>query len=79
MKSRTKWKLKFYLSLVGLVTLTVAIGVLFQYLAFCAWTARVRGFLPIKYELFMTMAAISFVMCITDIYLFFYLIMKRKY
>ncbi|UCC33502.1 MAG: hypothetical protein JSW53_00375 [Candidatus Bathyarchaeota archaeon] len=78
MRGRTKRKLKFYLSLLGLAVLTIVTGVFFVYLAYISWQMG-HGLGEIKYELFVTMGAILFVMCITDIFLFFHLIIKRKY
>ena len=77
MRPRTKRRLQFYLTLVGIVVLSLSIGIVFQYVAFIAWQSR-YGLLEIKYEVFIIMAAILFVMCITDIYLFFRLITKRE-
>lgn len=78
MKERTKMKLKFYLSLMGIIALTVYIGVIFQYLAWLSWQMRL-GLLPAKYDLFWAMAIILFIMCIVDIVLFFRIIIQRKY
>ncbi len=78
MRVRTKMRLKFYLSLAGLVVLTLLIGVLFQYLAWLTWRIRL-GDMTIKYEVFMAMAAALFIMCVTDIVLFFRLILKKQY
>lgn len=77
MRPRTKRRLKFYLTLVGIVALSLSIGIVFQYVAFMAWQSRF-GLLEVKYEIFLTMAAVLFVMCIADIYLFFRLITKRE-
>jgi len=78
MKERTKMKLKFYASLVGIVGLTVYIGVIFQYLAWVSWQVR-HGFMPPKYGLFWVMAIVLFILCITDIVLFFRLIIQKRY
>ena len=78
MKERTKRKLTFYLSLLGLASLTIFTGIFFMYIAHLAWAVE-RRLVDIKYELFLAMAVTLFVMCIVDIYLFFHLIIKRKY
>jgi len=78
MKERTRRKLKFYLSLLGLVILTLVTGIVFVYLAYLAWIAG-RGLGEIKYELFVTLGVILFIMCIVDIFLFFHLTVKRRY
>lgn len=78
MRKRTKLKLKFYASLVAVITLTLVVGIFFGYIAFLAWQIR-YGLISIRTELFATMAAVLFIMCVTDIILFFYLVMKRKY
>ena len=78
MKLKTKLRLKFYLSLLGVVLLTIVVGVLFSYLVFLGWHAQL-GRQIIPYDLFMIMAAILFVMSVTDIYLFFHLVMRRQY
>ncbi|MDH5451239.1 MAG: hypothetical protein OEZ29_06630 [Candidatus Bathyarchaeota archaeon] len=78
MKGRTKRQLKFYLSLAGLATLTIVTGIVFIYIAWLAWAVE-RRLALIRFELFATMAAILFIMCIADIFLFFRLIIKRRY
>ena len=78
MKLKTKLKLKFYVSLVAILFFTVVIGVFFQYLSWLTWQMSL-GTIHMKYEIFMTMAVILFLMCITDIVLFFRLILKRQY
>ena len=77
MRQRTKRKLTFYLSLVGVVALTIVVGLISQYLIYLGWQLRL-GFQTIRYDLYITLAAILFIMCISDIYLFFHLIVKRR-
>ncbi|MDH5782310.1 MAG: hypothetical protein OEZ35_01405 [Candidatus Bathyarchaeota archaeon] len=78
MKLRTKRKLKFYLSLAGIILLTLAVGIFFEYVAFLAWQMHLQV-IQIKYEIFAAMASILFIMCILDIFLFLRLIIKRHY
>ena len=78
MRLRTKLKLKFYLSLLGVILLTILVGVFFSYLVFLGWHAQLgRPIIP--YDIFMIMAAVLFIMSVADIYLFFHLVMKRRY
>ena len=77
MRQRTKRKLTFYLSLVGVVALTIVVGLISQYLIYLGSQLRL-GFQTIRYDLYITLAAILFIMCISDIYLFFHLIVKRR-
>lgn len=79
MKERTKRQLQFYLTLLGLVMLTIIIGIFFTYLAFLAWKMKLGLPTGVKYELFATMAGILFLMTISDIFLFFHLVLRRKY
>jgi len=78
MKLRTKLRLKFYLSLAALLFFTIAIGAFFQYLSWLLWQTQL-GAIAVKYELFMAMAVILFLMFISDIVLFFHFILKRQY
>ncbi len=78
MKQRTKQRLQFFLSLAILVTLTIIVGVFFGYVTWLAWQIK-TGVKQIRTEIFSAMAATLFIMCISDIYLFFHLVMKRKY
>lgn len=78
MKLRTKLRLKFYVSLVGMLLLTIVVGVFFQYVVWVAWQMHL-GITVIKYEIFVAMAVILFLMCIADIVIFFRLILKRQY
>jgi len=77
MRPRTKRRLTFYLSLVGVVALTIVVGLISQYLIYLGSQLRL-GFQTIRYDLYITLAAILFIMCISDIYLFFHLIVKRR-
>jgi uncharacterized membrane protein len=78
MKERTKLRLKFYGSIVGLVAYTLLIGAFFQFLEWYGWHMRLErpGF---KYDMYITMAIILYVMFIVDIVLFFRLIIQKRY
>ena len=78
MKLRTKMKLKFYLSLVMLVLLTATVGIVFEYVVWLGWRMQL-GLATIPYVHFLVMAVVLLIMTITDIVLFFFLILKRRY
>jgi hypothetical protein len=78
MRQRTKYKIKFYLTLVGLLGYSVVVGVFFAYLASMAWQMQMK-YMPPRYDLFWTLAIILFIMFVADIILFFHFIMKRRY
>lgn len=78
MRLRTKMRIKFYLNLVAIISLTIAVGVFFEYLAWLSWRMK-YGLANVTYELFAVMAAILFIMVLTDIFLFFRLILRRQY
>lgn len=78
MKLRTKMKLKFYLSLAMLVLLTVVVGIVFEYVVWLGWQMKL-GVTAVPYLHFLVMAVVLLIMTITDVVLFFFLILKRKY
>jgi len=71
-------RLKFYLNVLGIISLTVVVGIFFQYLGWLAWRMRI-GLIDIKYEIFAAMAFVLFILTIVDIVLFLRLIIRRKY
>lgn len=78
MKLRTKLKLKFYLSLMILILFTVVTGIVFEYVVWLGWKQQL-GLSVVPYEHFMAMAIILLIMSVSDIVLFFRLILKRQY
>jgi len=78
MKFRTKMRLKFYLTLLGLVLFTLLIGVFFSYVVFLGWKLQL-GTATIPFHYFVIMAAILFIMSVSDVYFFFHLVLKRQY
>ena len=78
MRPRTKRRLKFYLNVVAIIGLSLAVGILFEYLASLTWQMRF-GLIDLKYEYFIAAAAILFMMFLADIVLFFRLVMRREY
>jgi len=71
-------RLKFYLTLAGFVLFSILTGVFFSYLVWLGWKMQLN-FVSIKYEYFMAMAVILFIMFVSDIVLFFRLILRRQY
>lgn len=71
-------RLKFYLNLAGIVLFSIAVGVVFEYMAWLAWQMKL-GMINVRYEAFAAMAIILLIMFIADIILFFRLILRREY
>jgi len=78
-KLRTKMRLKFYLSLISLVLFTIIMGVLIEYIVWNVWQMRLGFKSTISYEYIWAGGIILFIMSIVDIFLFFHLILKRRY